>query len=86
MLKLVWNELQQGSQYIAEKFDSISTPQALQRMLSTPQIVKAGIAHLVEREVSRYQVILDMRRVEVQRFVADISHYIQISQAPSDLH
>jgi hypothetical protein len=83
-LKLVWNELQQGSQYAAEQFIA-QTRVALQK-ISTPQVIEAGIAELVERELSRYQVILDMRQADVLSFSVHARHYIDISNDVADLH
>jgi hypothetical protein len=83
-MKLVWNELQQGSQYAAEKF--IHQARREIRNFSTPDVQESGIDILCERELSRYQVVLDTRRGDVAKFEKSARHYIEVATQQRDIH
>lgn len=83
-LKLIWNELQQGSQYVSAQFIEQTREQL--KLLTSDEVSRAGIDRTVETEIARYQLILDTRRAEIANFIKDAKFYIKIARNPADIH
>lgn len=83
-LKLIWNELQQGSQYVSARFIEQTREQLKQ--LTSAEVSLTGIDRTVKTEIARYQLILDTRRADIAKFIKDASEYIQIAHNPADIH